>query len=188
MTIVCDFDNILNDLTAKTIEMYNRIYSKEIKMSDATAYDFHDCFPDDADGLIELFQEKELWESLEPLPDSQWGLMTLVRGGHDVYIATATHYNNFAWKIDWFKKYFPFIDEENIMCIHNKSLLKTDVIIDDNLWHLIHNVCERITLDYPWNRSSAKDYAYNILRCNNWTDIVNTINKIERKDKEWERG
>lgn len=187
MTIVCDFDNILNDLTVKTIEMYNRVCGKAIQFENATTYDFHDCFPDDAEAMISLFQEKNLWESLEPLPDSQWGLMTLIRGGHDVYIATATHYNNFAWKIDWFKQHFPFVNEENIMCIHNKSLLKTDVMIDDNLWHLTHNVCERITLDYPWNRSTSKDYAYDIYRCSSWTDIVNTINKIERKDKEWEK-
>ena len=68
----------------------------------------------------------------------------------------------------------------------DKSLLKCDVMIDDCLDNLISNICERICLDYPWNQSKEKDFVYSIYRAKSWKDIVNIINDIERKDKEWE--
>ena len=68
------------------------------------------------------------------------------------------------------------------------SLLKCDVMIGDCLDNLAGgNICEKICLDYPYNRDTSKDYAYDIYRANNWRDIVYIINDIERKIKEWEK-
>ena len=189
MIIMCDIDEILNDLVPKTLATYNTQSGKNIQMSDLTAYKWNECLSEeDSNGMMALLDNKELWDSLEPLSDSQWGLKTLVNQGHNVYLATATHHNNFAWKVEWIEKYFPFIDTRNIICIRNKGLLKCDVMIDDCLANLTSNICERIVLDYPWNRSASKDYAYNIYRAHNWVDIVNIVNEIERNDKEWEKG
>ena len=189
MILCIDVDNVINDLVEKTLTMYNSENNKNIQISDLTTYNFYDCLPEkDAEGLINLFQRKELWDSLEPLHDSQRGIKTLINQNHEIYFATSTHHSNFSWKVDWIQRYFPFINIENIICIHNKGLLKCDVMVDDNLSNLTSNICERVILDYPWNRSSHIDYAYSIYRCYNWLDIVNTINEIERKDKEWMKG
>lgn len=186
MILCIDVDNLINDLTEKALIMYNSENNKNIQISDLTTYNFYDCLSkEDAEGLINLFQRKELWDSLEPLHDSQWGIKTLINQNHEMYLSTSTHHLNFSWKVDWIQRYFPFINTENIICIHNKGLLKCDVMVDDNLSNLTSNICERIVLDFPWNRSTSKDYAYNIYRCYNWLDIVDTINKIERKYKEW---
>ena len=69
----------------------------------------------------------------------------------------------------------------------DKSLLKCDIMIDDCLDNLTSNICERICLDYPYNRDASRDYAYDIYRAHNWRDIVSIINEIERKIKEWEK-
>lgn len=188
MIIVVDIDGVLNDLMFKTLDLYNLRNNTNIKLTDITTYNFADCLPQqDADGIIELFKEKELWDSLMPLTDSQAGLKTLVNMGHEIYLATATHPENFMWKVEWIKKYYPFIDTDNIIRIINKGLLKCDVMIDDCLDNLISNICDRICLDYPWNRQADKEFAYDIIRVYNWKDIVNIINKLERKEKEWEK-
>ena len=188
MIIMCDIDEILNDLVPKTLTMYNAQSGKDIQISDLTSYKWNECLPEeDSNAMIALLNDKALYDTFEPLPDSQWGLKTLINQGHDVYLATATPFNNFAWKVEWVEKYFPFVDIRNIICIRNKGLLKCDVMIDDCLANLTSNICERVVLDYPWNRSTSKDYAYDIHRCYNWVDIVNTINELERKEKEWEK-
>ena len=69
----------------------------------------------------------------------------------------------------------------------DKSLLRVDVMVDDHLSNLVSNVCERICLDYPWNRDTSKDYAYDIKRAYNWNDVVNIINNIEKEMKKWEK-
>ena len=79
MILCIDVDNVINDLVEKTLTMYNSENNKNIQISDLTTYNFYDCLPEkDAEGLINLFQRKELWDSLEPFHDSQWGIKTLI--------------------------------------------------------------------------------------------------------------
>ena len=188
MIICFDIDNVLNNLTEKTIALYNTLNNKNIQMSDITTYNFYDCLSkEDADGIISLFKDKGLWDSLKPLPYAQDGLKKLIKSGHTIFLATATDPSNFEWKCDWLSKYFNFIPTDNIIRIMDKSLLRTDVLVDDNLGNLTSNICERICLNYPWNQSKSKDYAYDIKRAYDWSDIVHIINNIERKMKEWEK-
>lgn len=187
MIIVCDIDNVLNDLIYKTLTLYNSRFNANITIENITAYNFYDCLPqEDASNIIDLFKEKELWDSLKPLPGAQEGLKKIIKQGHQVYLATATDPVNFNWKCDFINRYFPFISTDNIIRIMDKSLLKTDVMIDDHLNNLTSNICERICLNYPWNYSTSKDYAYDIKRANSWNDIVNIINKIKKEMEKWE--
>lgn len=188
MIIIVDIDNVLNNLAEKTIELYNALSDKNIQMSDITTYNFSECLPqEDANGITELFKKQGLWSSLTPLSDSQWGLKALVNMGHKIYLATATHPENFAWKVEWIAKYYPFIEDKDIIRIINKSLLKCDIMIDDCLDNLTSSICDRICFDYPWNRDVSKDFAYDIMRAYNWKDIVDIIDNMERKNKEWEK-
>ena len=63
MICAIDFDNVLNNLAEKTLEIYNKQSGKDIKMTDITAYDFYDCLPKaDADGIVKLFKNKSIWK------------------------------------------------------------------------------------------------------------------------------
>lgn len=188
MTIMVDIDGILNDLTPKAIELYNSRTGKNIQMSNITTYNFYECLPkEDADGICSLFKEKIFWDSLQPLHDSQKALQKLIKCGHRVFIATATDPVNFEWKCNWMRKFFGFIPTDDIIRIVDKSLLKADVMIDDCMDNLIGNICDRIILDYPYNRNESKDFVYDIHRAYNWGEIVNIIKTIERKNEEWEK-
>ena len=188
MIICCDIDNTINDLAEKTIALYNARYDKNIQMSDITTYNFYDCLSkEDADGIIALFKDKELWDSLKPLPYSQEVLKKLIKQGHRIFLATATDPINFAWKCEWLSKYFGFIPTDNIIRIMDKSLLKIDVMVDDHLSNLISNICERVCLDYTWNQSTSTDYAFDIQRAYSWSDIENIINNIEKEMEKWEK-
>jgi 5'(3')-deoxyribonucleotidase len=182
MIIACDIDGVLNNLVEETLTLYNIRNGKNIQISDITSYNFFDCLSkEDAEGIISLFKEKHLWDSLKPLQGAQNALKQIIKRGHKVYLATATDPVNFEWKIDWLKRYFSFIPADNVIRIMDKSLLKCDVMIDDCIDNLTSVFCERVCLDYPWNQSFTKDYAYSIHRCNNWDEILNVINKIEQE-------
>lgn len=188
MIICFDIDNVMNDLTEKTIAIYNARANKNIQMSDITTYNFYDCLSkEDADGIVALFKEKKLWDSLKPLPHSQEALKKLIKQGHRIFLATATDPVNFEWKCEWLQRYFSCISTDNIIRIMDKGLLRIDVMVDDHLSNLTSNVCERVCLNYPWNQSPSKDYAYDIKRAYSWNDIINIINDIEKEMKEWEK-
>lgn len=178
--VCCDMDNVLNNLMERTLEMYNNKYGTNYTPVDVHSYELEESFHvEEAENMKKLFLEKELWDGLVPVEKAQWGLKYLINSGHDVYIVTATDALNFPWKIEWTKRYFPFLDEKNIIRIHNKSLIAADVLIEDCYANLTNSNCftERILLDYPWNQSN-KDYVYGINRAYNWEDIVRFVNKI----------
>lgn len=188
MIIICDIDNICNNLTEKTLEIYNSRSDKNIQITELTSYSFADCLSkEDANAIIALFKEKKLWNSLSPIAGAVNGLKALIKQGHQIYLATATDPINFAWKVEWMKKNFSFINADNIIRIMDKSLIKADVIIDDHLDNLVNNTAHRICLDYPWNRDEKKDFVYDIHRAHNWKEIIVAINEIERKDIEWDK-
>lgn len=186
MIVALDLDCVINNLMEKTLEFYNTHNNKNIQMSDLTSYNFYDCLKkEDADGIIKLFKNKALWDSLTPINGARDGLKKLVDDGHKVYIVTATAPENFAWKIQWIKKYFPFFNPNNVIRMMDKSLMQADVIIDDCLDQLLaHKMCDRICLDYPWNRNIT-DFIYDIRRCQNWKEILEAVNQIKKEKEEW---
>jgi 5'(3')-deoxyribonucleotidase len=187
MILCVDIDNTVNNLTENALEMLNRRSGIKLDVSKLTAYNFFECLPrNNAEAIIELFKEKELWDSLTPLKDSVWGIQTLLNLGHRVIFATATHECNFAWKCEWMAKYFPMISTNDIIRIKDKSLIRADIMIDDCLEQLVKSPCERICLDNYWNRDSTKDYVYDIYRAHNWKEIIKYVNEIERKCMEWQ--
>ena len=187
MIIAVDFDNILNNLTEKVLEIYNAQSRKNIKMTELTAYNFYDCLPkDDADGIVKLFKNKNMWDALSPIEGSRDGLQKLIDAGYRVYIVTATAPENFAWKISWLKKYFPFFNSDNVIRMKDKSLFKCDIMIEDFYDQLIKNkLCHKVILDYPWNIDEAKDWVHGTHRCKNWKEIVEVVKKIKDEVAEW---
>lgn len=187
MIIAVDMDCVLNNLMDKALEIYNAQSGKNIQMSNLTSYNLYDCLSkDDADGIIKLFKKKELWDTLSPIEGSREGLQKLIDAGHKTYIVTATAPENFAWKVNWTKKYFPFFNSDNIVCMKDKSLFKCDVMIEDCYDNLIKNkLCHKIILDYSWNNDEVKDWVHGTYRCKNWKEIVYAVNKIQDEVKEW---
>ena len=185
MRIALDIDDILCDLVPTGIKLYNAEMGKHIALDDITSFHLHECLdPQDADMILNIFEGQAIYNYLNPIPDAQWGLETLMKQGHRVFLATATPYRSFANKVDWVCKHFPCITSDDIIRIQDKSLLNTDIMVDDKLDNLTKNLCNRVVLDYPWNRNKTKEYVYDLHRAYNWVDIIDIINNIERKEQE----
>ena len=187
MRIAIDFDETLFPTIEKVIEIYNKRKNASLDISQITTYNLYDCFPADvADELISLFVDKATYNSLQPYKGSIKAVQSLVHKGHEVIIATATDVRNLEWKEKLLQRYFPFIPKENLIRIHNKKLLNIDVLIEDKLDNLTQaTFAERVCFNQKWNIDKYADFAYNIYRINNWSEMANVINEIERKDKEW---
>jgi 5'(3')-deoxyribonucleotidase len=186
--IALDFDETLFPTLEKVLEIYNKRHETNFELSQITTYNLSDSFESDvADELIELFVEKEVYSSLQPYKGAVRAVKTLVEQGHEVYVATSTDIRNMEWKEKLLQRYFPFIPKENLIRIYNKKLLNVDIMIEDKLDNLIQTFADRVCFDQPWNQDKDTDYVYSIYRIRNWGEIINVINTIERKSKEWEK-
>jgi 5'(3')-deoxyribonucleotidase len=187
--IAIDFDSTLFPTLEKVLEIYNKRHGTDFELSQITTYNLSDSFESDvADELVELFIDKSVYDSLQPYKGAIKAVKTLIEQGHEVYIATATDVRNMEWKEELLKKHFPFIPKKNLIRIHNKALLNVDVLVEDKLDNLKKSTfADRICFNQPWNVDKDMDYVYSIYRIRNWGEIINVINNIERKDKEWEK-
>lgn len=186
--IAIDFDETLFPTLEKVIDAYNKKHSTSIELAKITTYNLHESLPVEvADELLELFVEKSIYDSLQPYKGAVRAVKTLIEQGHEIYVATSTDVRNMEWKEELLQKHFPFIPKKNLIRIHNKALLNVDVLVEDKMDNLTQTFADRVCFNQPWNVDEGKDYAYSIYRIHHWGEIINIINELERKDKEWEK-
>ena len=188
MRIAIDFDQVLFPTLEKVLDTYNKRFNTNIELSQITTYSLYECLDHTvADEIISLFVDKSIYSNLQPYKGSIKAVKGLVDRGYEVYIATASDIRNMEWKERLLQRHFPFIPKDNLIRINNKKLLNVDIMIDDKMDHLIQTFAERICFAQPWNQDKEADYIYSIHRIRHWGEIINVINEIERKNKEWEK-
>lgn len=188
MKIAIDFDEVLFPTLERVLEIYNKRHDTNIGLSQITTYSLYECLDNIvADEVISLFVEKNVYSNLQPYKGSVKAIKTLVDKGHEIYVATASDIRNMEWKEILLQRHFPFIPKANLIRIHNKKLLNVDVLIEDKLDNLRQTFAERVCFNQPWNYDESADCAYSIYRIHHWGEIINVINDIERKEREWEK-
>ena len=183
MTIGVDFDNTLFPTLETVLELYNERHGTQITFDQVYTYNLYDCFDMSvAEQIINMFCEKTLYEHLRPYAGATHALRSLFEQGHMILILTATDADNLKWKEALIQRYFPFIVKENIIRVHQKKLIKTDVLIDDCLDQLTNSMCERVCFDQLYNHNHVKDVAYGIHRVASWSDVRGVIDKLKEEE------
>lgn len=184
MTICVDVDDVICNLQDAVIELFNKRYGTNYKIEDFTEFDIMNILPtQDAIAMRDMYGESGLYNSVKPMHGAQKALEKLINLGHQVYLVTAAIPKTYGEKVAFIQRFFPYIDENHIICMKHKWLLKADIMIEDNLQTLLEKPhYHRILMNKPWNKSD-KDWVYGVNRCNNWNEILEVINQIV----EWER-
>ncbi len=182
LTILVDVDNVLEDLHTPWVAAVNKKYGTNVKPEDITHWNIEDFF----DGLsrTQVFSPlhtRELWESLEPLKDSQKYLKQLKDDGHKVYLLTSAHPDTIPLKIKFVQKYFPFISFKEIIIASKKQMVKGDVLIDDAPHNLEGGEYMGILVDSSHNKSYDES-KYGFIRVKNWVEIYEAVCDIARKE------
>ena len=184
MVLCVDVDDVVCNLQEVVIDLFNKRYGANYKLEDFTEFDIMNILPtQDAIVMRDMYGETGLYDKVKPMPGSQKALEKLVNFGHQVYLVTAAIPKTYDEKVAFIKRFFPCIDESHIICMKHKWLLNCDVMIEDNLQTLLEKPHYlRILMNRPWNQSS-KDWVYGINRCNNWSEILEVVNKINEQER-----
>ena len=179
MIICCDLDCVLNNLVHEWTAELNRRYNLNIYYENIKDYCLPKSFPSLTHSqIMEPLKSNGFWKRLKPYPGSQLWLKQLIKDGHDIYVTTATYYQNIPVKFDWLINYFPFLNLNNFICIQNKRMLNCDLMIDDWEENLILGRYQGVLLDAPWNRK-FNEQEYGIVRKYCWSQIYNYISQYD---------
>jgi 5'(3')-deoxyribonucleotidase len=142
--------------------------------------------PEHKELIIDLLNNKLLWESVTPLTDSRM-YMNLLNKDEDVeiYVVTDTSPETTKIKMDLLHKYYQSFDMKNVIVTSHKDMINLDILVDDGVHNLINGSYKKVLLDYPWNRY-INDNQYEIVRVKNWIDIYSYIQKRIKARKEVE--
>lgn len=179
MRIVVDIDDVLNELCKCWVKALNEKYNCFVRHEDITDWNIQRFFPALTEQDVhDVLLDETFWKTVTPKQDAMKYMMKLYQDNHDIYICTATHYNNIKVKFEnIIQRYYPFILWNKVIIAHNKQMIRCDVMIDDAVHNLIGGEYHKILMSAPHNANCNVE-QYGIHRANNWLEVYEMIKEI----------
>lgn len=153
MIIYLDMDGVLVDLMHGWLPYLNELTGRNLKEEDIDMWGLEKVYDLPFSKIRKPLHRKGFWEELPPYPGAVEFVETLDNMGHTVYIATAPFPSDVCmWgKKLWVEEHLPFLAPTRINILHDKHLLRGDMMVDDKPENLIQFKGNRILFHQPWN-------------------------------------
>jgi len=178
LTILCDADDTIADLSAPWIAQLNKQYNKHVRVEDIPTWDITAAYPDlSSEQIFAPIYQKSFWQQLQPIEGSCHYLKKLLDDGHEVFIVTATNYETSDAKVKRLLELFPFLTGDKIIVAHHKHLINGDVLIDDGVHNLLRGNYEKFLFHRP-NNAAFNEKEHNITRVFSWREAYESICRL----------
>jgi len=168
--------------------MFNSYTGEHIIPSQLIEYDITKILPPQYSKLAtKLWEVPELYDSTHPIIDSQIYTKILSEQSEvELYVVTVSSPKVIARKFEYIHKNFPWIKQDHIIIMNDKSLLNLDILVDDYYKNLIYGKYHKILFNAPWN------YTFNaskngMVRVDSWAQAYSEIQrKVNAKRQVYE--
>lgn len=170
MTILVDIDSTITDFGKQMLNYLNNRYQTNYKYEDITSWDWFDRHFNSPWKLLDV---RSFWDKVQVNPEAIFTIESWVKQGHNVYLVTASAFNDtLGYKINKTLEMFDhtLINYRNIVVTKDKSIIKGDIMIDDNINNLLSFDGVRICYAQPWNQQWEHPHRYT-----SWEDIDDII-------------
>lgn len=175
LTILCDADDTIQELTSHWIEELNHRYNCNVKKEEITTWDMTKAYPNlSYDKVLAPLYRDDFWNKTTPIDGSRYYLEKLSNDGHNLLIVTASNLETFDAKRKRLMELFPFVRKEQIIREDNKQRIQGDVLIDDGAHNLINGKFIKF-LYHRANNSKFDESKYGITRVYSWKEIYERI-------------
>ncbi|QYR21020.1 5'-3'-deoxyribonucleotidase [Paenibacillus sp. sptzw28] len=165
--IAIDMDEVIADFNPKHLRLFNRDYNENLTVNDLVGTRLRDLRPHLQKEIIDYLNDATFFRDLDVMKDSQKVIKELSEQ-YEVFITTAAMEfpTSFAAKYEWLKEHFSFLNEMNIVFCGDKSIIRADFLIDDNVRHFKGFAGQGILFTAPHN---INETGY--VRVNNWLEV-----------------
>ena len=170
MTILVDIDSTITNFGEMLLLANNQLHDTHYRYTDITSYDW---FDKTFDNPWEPTEYQCFWNNVEVNPAAITAIERWIRQGHQVYLCTASHFNDMlVYKIK--RTLEPFnpklVNERNVIIAQDKSAIMGNIMIDDFVGNLVEFNGVRICYAQPWNEKYI-----DIFRYNDWNKINSIV-------------
>lgn len=178
LTILCDADDTIQELTVHWLAELNRRYNYNVRKEDIKSWDMTKAYPGlTPDEVLEPLYRDAFWERTTPVDGSVHYLKRLIDDGHNLLIVTASNSETFDAKKRKLTEMFPFLRKEQIIRENNKQTVAGDILIDDGVHNLIGGQYRKFLFNQP-NNSDFNEKNYDITRVYSWKEIYEMICRL----------
>lgn len=166
-TIAIDMDDVMADTSGTHLELFNKDYNDIVTLDDLDNVTLTQLRPHLKNEIIDYFNRHEFFRNIKVMDHSQEVIRSLSKK-YKIFIATAAMEvpASFAGKYEWLKEHFDFLSEHNFVFCGDKSIIKTDYLIDDSIIQLDRFSGKGILFDSYRNKNNDKYY-----RVHNWLEV-----------------
>lgn len=176
MIILCDMDDVLEQLVKRWTYVLNKQYGTNVSESEIVDWEIAKFFPSlTKEQVFAPLSEPEFWLGIEPMPHAQRVVKRLLDEGHTFRVVTSSRYDTVAPKMKLLLTLYPYLSWKDVIIAHDKKLISGDVLIDDGTHNLIDFPAQRILFDRPHNHN-FNEKNYDMIRAHDWYDVYNIIN------------
>ena len=167
ITIAVDMDGVLADTESHFIDYYQKEFGEKIERKSILGKPESLAFPDPT-AVRRYVHEAGFFRTLPLIKGGQYAIKKLMED-FDVYIVSAAMEFPLSLyeKKQWLEEHFPFIPWKNIVFCGDKSIIKTNYMIDDH----IKNLDFFSGIPLLFSASHNVDVKHH-RRLNNWDEIL----------------
>jgi 5'-nucleotidase len=175
MLIMVDVDGVVADLHSVWYKLYNEEYGDDLTHERVTDWEVHKFVkPECGKHIYTYLDIPGLYDEVKPIDGALTGVQYIRNLGHRVVFATSglsQAYAKYLWLES--KGFEPGNWGSDFVSVHDKSLLKGNLLVDD-AFHNVQAFSSRtsILFTYPHNANAAW-YGH---RAKNWHEVTQIIN------------
>jgi 5'-nucleotidase len=141
MIVLLDMDGCIADMHKKWIDLFKNEFDIDATYDSFEFYNLSNFPKDVVKRAFEVVMEPGFYRDLNPAPGAVEAVKNIHEDGHEVYIVTTPPYKDGIFsqyavkeKMLWMAEHFPFLGstKEYFIAVKNKSLVKGDVLLEDN--------------------------------------------------------
>jgi 5'(3')-deoxyribonucleotidase len=171
-SIAIDMDGVLADVETQYLLWYERDYGKKVAREEIAGRSEENAFPET--GATKKFVFTPGFFQTLPLMEGAVEAVQALMKDFDVYIVSAAieFPLSLSEKLAWLSVHFPFISWKNIVFCGDKSIIRTDFMIDDHIKNLDHFKGKTILF-----HSFHNVHYHHHQRANNWKEVLDLLHK-----------
>ena len=180
--LMIDLDNCITD--ALYLDRVNEFLNTDYKLEDQTDFRLQNLTGDRIKEFWKYMEDKSFYDD-SPLIKDVYESLEKLNNKYELYIISAfvlkdsspdISGNNLKYKYEYLKKKLPFISPSQYVFTENKSIIHSDIAIDDKIEHL--NNADKKILFTAWHNKNIKEEELNergIVRVYTWKEILELL-------------
>lgn len=168
--VAVDMDEVIADYFGEQVARYESWSGVAVDIAATEGKRLRECVPPEHREFVSrLPRTPGFFAELRMIEGSREALELLSQHSRIYIVTAATEYpNSLREKFDWLAVNLPFIGWRQIVLCGDKSIIRAEYMIDDNIHHLRQFEGEKILFDSPHNRKVPDD----VHRVQNWDEVL----------------